>query len=113
MTVIAQEDSLLLFLPPDKIAGPCSNICASHNTLIINMLRILSDRASMLDRKIEYMSANNIRGKLSSYLLDMYRQSEKDTFTLPMKRHELADYLSIPRPSLIQRDGFYARCRYY
>lgn len=100
MTVIAQEDSLLLFLPPDKIAGPCSNICASHNTLIINMLRILSERASMLDRKIEYMSANNIRGKISSYLLDMYRQSRSDTLTLPMKRHELADYLSIPRPSL-------------
>lgn len=106
MTVIAQEDSLLLFLPPDKIAGPCTNICASHNTLIINMLRILSERASMLDRKIEYMSANNIRGKISSYLLDIYHRSESDTLNLPMKRHELADYLSIPRPSLSREMGF-------
>ena len=38
MTVIAQEDCVLLFLPPDKITGTCSNICASHSTLIMNML---------------------------------------------------------------------------
>ncbi len=48
MTVIAEEDGILLFLPPDKIAGTCSNICASHSTLIMNMLKILSNRASTL-----------------------------------------------------------------
>ena len=100
MTVIAQEDCMLLFLPPDKIAGPCSNICASHSTLIMNMLKILSNRASMLDKKIEHISAKNIRGKISNYLLDMYHQQNNNTLTIPMKRHELADYLNIPRPSL-------------
>ena len=41
MTVIAQEDGILLFLPQGKIAGPCSNICASHSTLIMNMLKMI------------------------------------------------------------------------
>ena len=53
MTVIAQEDSCLLFLPPDKITSTCSNICASHSTLIMNMFQILSNRASMLNKKID------------------------------------------------------------
>ncbi|MFC1976707.1 Crp/Fnr family transcriptional regulator [Chloroflexota bacterium] len=106
MTVISQEDSCLLFLPPDKITGTCSNICASHSTLIMNMLQILSNRASMLNKKIEHISAKNIRGKISSYLLDIYRQTADDTFTIPMKRHELADYLNIPRPSLSREMGF-------
>jgi len=105
MTVIAHEDCVLLFLPPDKITGTCSNICASHSTLIMNMLQILSNRALMLNKKIEHISANNIRGKISSYLLDIYRQTKKDTFTIPMKRHEMADYLSIPRPSLSREMG--------
>jgi CRP-like cAMP-binding protein len=100
MTVIAQEDCMLLFLPPDKIAGPCSNICASHSTLIMNMLKILSNRASMLDKKIEHISAKSIRGKISNYLLDLYHLQNNNTLTIPMKRHELADYLNIPRPSL-------------
>lgn len=99
-TVIAQEDCVVLFLPPDKITGTCSNVCASHSTLIMNMLRIISNKASMLDRKIEHVSAKSIRGRVCSYLMDVYRQSGDSTFTLPMKRHELADYLNIPRPSL-------------
>jgi CRP-like cAMP-binding protein len=104
-TVIAHEDCVLLFLPPDKITGTCSKICASHNTLIMNMLQILSSKALKLNKKIEHMSASNIRSKISSYLLDIYRQTTDITFTIPMKRHELADYLSIPRPSLSREMG--------
>jgi CRP/FNR family transcriptional regulator, dissimilatory nitrate respiration regulator len=100
VTVVAQEDSVLLFLPPDKITGTCSDICSSHSTLIRNMLQILSNRALMLNKKIEYLSAKSLRGKISSYLLDIYRQKEEAALTIPMKRHELADYLNIPRPSL-------------
>jgi len=105
MTVIAQEDCVLLFLPPDKIIGACSNICSSHSTLIINMLRILSNRAAMLDKKIEHISSKNIRGRISSYLQDIYLQSGNKELTLTMKRHELADYLNIPRPSLSREMG--------
>ena len=54
----------------------------------------------MLDKKIEHISAKNIRGKISSYLFDIYYQQKTDTLTISMKRHELADYLNIPRPSL-------------
>lgn len=105
MTVIAQEDCVLLFLPPDKITGTCSNICASHSTLIMNMLQILSNRASMLDKKIEHISAKNIGGRISSYLLDTYLQSGNKDLILRMKRHELVDYLNIPRPSLSREMG--------
>lgn len=105
VTVIAQEDSCLLFLPPDKILGNCANICASHSTLIMNMLNILSNRALMLNKKIEDISGKSNRGKVSRYLLDMYRQTGKADFTISMKRHELADYLSMPRPSLSREMG--------
>ena len=105
VTVIAQDDSSLLFLPPDKILGTCSNVCASHSTLIMNMLKILSNRTLMLNKKIENLSAKNIRSRVSSYLLDMYRMNRNATFIVPMKRHELADYLMMPRPSLSREMG--------
>jgi CRP-like cAMP-binding protein len=66
----------------------------------MNMLKILSSRASMLEKKIEHISGKNIRGKISSYLLDIYNQQKSSVLAVPMKRHELADYLNIPRPSL-------------
>jgi CRP/FNR family transcriptional regulator, dissimilatory nitrate respiration regulator len=105
VTVITQEDSSLLFLPPDKILGTCSNVCTSHSTLIMNMLNILSNRALMLNKKMEYLSAKSIRSRVTNYLLDIYRISGDTAFTIPMKRHELADYLSIPRPSLSREMG--------
>jgi len=105
VTVISQEDSTVLYLPPDRITTTCSNTCASHTTLILNMLGILSNRALMLNRKIEHISAKGIRGKISSYLLDAMRDSSDDTVVIPMKRHELADYLNIPRPSLSRELG--------
>jgi CRP-like cAMP-binding protein len=105
VTVIAQEDSTLLFLPPDKIIGTCSNVCASHSKLIMNMLNVLSNRALILNKKIEYLSAKNIRTKVSNYLMDIYKVGENTTITIPMKRHELADYLNMPRPSLSRELG--------
>ncbi len=105
MTIIAHEDCVLLFLPPDKITGTCSNTCASHSTLIMNMLQILSNKASMLYKRMDHISARNIRGRIGSYLLDMCRQTADDTFAIPMKRHELADYLNMPRPSLSREMG--------
>lgn len=105
ITVIAQEDGIALFLPPDKITGTCSNVCFSHNKLIMNMLKIISNRAFTLNKKIEYISAKSIRGRISSYLLDMSHKQNNYTLTIPMKRHELADYLNIPRPSLSREMG--------
>lgn len=109
VTVIANEDCQLLFLPPDKIKGNCSNICAAHSILILNMLKILSNKALMLNKKIEHLSAKSIRGKISSYLLEEYGQNKKAAFRIPMKRHELADYLGIPRPSLSREMGMMKR----
>ena len=100
MTVIAQDDGVVLFLPPSKITGTCSNICFSHSRLIVNMLQILSNHALALDRKIEHLSAKDLRGKISSYLLGLYTDKGQTTLVMPMKRHELGDYLGIPRPSL-------------
>lgn len=105
VTVISQEDSIVLYLPPDRITTTCSNVCASHTTLIMNMLGILSNRALMLNRKIEHISAKGIRGKISSYLLDILKDKGNSTIIIPMKRHELADYLNIPRPSLSRELG--------
>ena len=105
VTIIAQEDCSLLFLPSAKILGTCSNVCVSHSTLIMNMLNILSNRALMLNKKIEYLSAKSIRGRVTNYLLDIYRIRGDTTFTIPMKRHELADYLNMPRPSLSREMG--------
>lgn len=99
-TVLAHSDCTIMFLSPEKIVGKCENLCISHNLLIVNMLRILSDRAMMLNRRVEYLAIKTIRGKISIYLLEQYRRSGNTTFMLPLKRKELAEFLNVSRPSL-------------
>lgn len=99
-TIVAQEPSTVMLLPPEKFVGNCERACPNHKLLIMNMLRILSDKAFMLNRKVEYLTMNSLRGKVSTFLLEQYKKSNQATFIVPLKRHELADFLNVSRPSL-------------
>lgn len=99
-TVIASTDCIVIFLPPEKIIGNCSNMCIGHRRLIQNMLRIVSKKALGLNRKVEYLAIKSIRGKISTYLLEQYNKADELTFMVPLKRNELAEFLNVSRPSL-------------
>lgn len=99
-TIIAQKDCGLLFLPPEKIIGDCVRQCAAHKNLIINLLGIISEKALFLNKKLEYLGYKTIRSKISAFLLEQQKKTGRKEFTLPFKRHELADFLHVSRPSL-------------
>lgn len=99
-TVIAVEDSSIMYIEPEKIITTCDKVCNSHNTLILNMLRIISKRALMLNRKVEYLTIKSMREKISTYLIEQYNKSGKTTFMIPLNRNELADFLNVSRPSM-------------
>lgn len=93
-------DTTILFLPSSRIVGICPNVCIGHTMLIRNMLEVISKKAVDLNRKVEILSLKTVRAKISSYLLEQYQHCGKLTFTIPLKRHELAEFLNVPRPSL-------------
>lgn len=99
-TVMAREACTLMFLPAGKIVGSCEKACASHRFLITNMLGIVSEKALMLSKKVEYLAIKSLRGKISTFLLEQYKRTGKDTFMMRLKRNELADFLNVSRPSL-------------
>ncbi|BAF58962.1 MAG: Crp/Fnr family transcriptional regulator [Pelotomaculum sp.] len=104
-TVAARESCTVMFLPAGKIAGSCENSCSSHKQLIMNMLKIISDKALMLSKTVEYLSIKSIRGKISNFLLEQYQKDGRSMFMLPLKRDELADFLNVSRPSLSRELG--------
>lgn len=99
-TVIAMETCKVMFLRKEKILGECANLCTWHRKIIENLLKDISDKNLMLNKKLEYLSMKSMRGKLSSFLLEQYKANGSLTFMLPMKRNELADYLNVSRPSM-------------
>lgn len=99
-TVIAQEDCTVFFLSGNKITGQCDKVCPWHKTLILNMLKIVSERALVLNKKVEYLTIKSMRGKISAFLLDQYKKTGKNIFVLPMNRNNMADFLNVSRPSM-------------
>lgn len=99
-TIQAHQTCKVLFLSRDKIIGRCKNVCPWHNMLIKNMLRIISEKALLLNRKVEYLTIIGIREKIITFLLEQYKKSGSTIFTLPMNRKELAEFLNVSRPSL-------------
>lgn len=99
-TVISLESSIVAFLSPDKIAGNCQRQCSAHRKLITNMLGVISNKALMLDKKVAYLAMKNLRGRISTYLLEEQKKNGATRFMLPMNRNEIADYLNVSRPSL-------------
>lgn len=99
-TVTARTDCQIMFISPDRIVGMCPHMCTGHRILIQNTLKIVSQKAFTLHKKVEMLSLKSIRNKISTYLLEQYYIKEKETFEIPLKRNELAEYLNVQRPSL-------------
>lgn len=99
-SVVARSACTVMLLPAGKIVGNCERSCVSHKLLISNMLSIVSNKALMLTRKVEYLAIRSLRAKICTFLLEQFRRTGKETFMMPLKRNELADFLNVSRPSL-------------
>jgi CRP-like cAMP-binding protein len=99
-SVVAQSDAQIIFVSPEKVITMCDKMCDSHRQLIENLLIIMSKKALMLNRKVEYLSIRTLRGKLCAYLLEHQKIKQQNIFTLPMNRDELADFFNVARPSV-------------
>lgn len=99
-SVSAQSECSIVFVSPEKVITMCDKLCESHRQLIENLLWIMSRKALMLNRKVEYLSIRSLRGKLCAYLLEQHKMTHNTIFTLPMNRDELADFFNVARPSI-------------
>lgn len=100
VSICATKTTTVIFLPPDKITGSCTNMCISHKELIFNMLKIVTNKGLILNKRLEYLCIKNVREKISKYLLEYYNLLGKNKFKISVNRNELADFLNVTRPSL-------------
>lgn len=102
--VVAQKDARVLYLSADFFLNPCGKgNCAhkhAHQEIVKNMLRLLSDRALMLNKKIKYLTANDLKMKIAMYLCELYELNGCETFNMPLNRNRLAEFFAVARPSL-------------
>jgi CRP-like cAMP-binding protein len=99
-SVIATEDSRVLFLKCQQIIQTCPVACKFHHRLIENMLMVLAEESLRQKYKLRIISCRTTREKLLMYLNDEAARQGAHTFSIPFNRQELADYLGVERSAL-------------
>lgn len=111
VTVMATTDCLAVYLPYQKIIRPCAKLHSAHLQLMQNLVLTISDKYFALDRRVELLICRSLRTRISLWLLDEARRTGSDTFTTPLTRAGLAEYLNCDRSALsrelsrMQQDG--------
>ena len=100
ISVVADEDSVVLLMDCRRITTTCSSACAFHSRIIFNLLRLVAVKNLVFDQKIQVTSKRTTREKLMAYLLNQAKLQGSNSFTIPYDRQELADYLEVDRSGL-------------
>lgn len=95
-TLIAPEDTRLVFISREDVLG----WMARSPLFLRNMLRSLSNRILLLNRRIKGLSLGSVRQRVANYILEESARQKSQRITLAWSRDELAGALGIPRPSL-------------
>lgn len=98
--VTAIKDSSVIFLNINKVLNICSSSCQFHSYIIQNLYFAISEKNQLLVQKLGYMSKRTTREKLISYLSDQAKIQGSNSFTIPMNRQQLADFLSVDRSAM-------------
>lgn len=102
ISVQAKQDSEIMFLDYDHIINRCKNNCSHHNTIIQNMIQILSKRIYRQNERIEILTKRTIRDKLLKYFETITKKTSSKVIYLPFTYTDLADYLSIDRAAMMR-----------
>ncbi len=94
--LISQQKTTLLFISEEEIL----RLCRFNHVFLKNLMGLLSNKVLMMSDKVRILSYDRLRQRIASYLIGFYHKTHSSTFTVPHNRQEMADYLSMPRPSL-------------
>lgn len=117
VTVTAREESVILFLPLERIMSDCGKDCTCHVQLRLNLLRETAAKFWQQRRQIAYLTEPKLRLRIVRFLLDFSGDCGKNQFTVPYSRSDLAAYLGVNRSALsrelgrLQLEGYVAFCR--
>lgn len=100
VTIIAEEDTQVLFLPFSEMMNGCEKNCLAHQKLRLNLMREIAEKFWALNRKVAYLSIHSLRGRIAEYLHDEMERCHNQTLYIPYTREEWAALLGVNRSAL-------------
>ncbi len=99
VSVVAVQESRVLFLDYTRITQNCNQSCGFHTQLLLNMMQTIAAKNLHLQSRLDILSRKTLREKLFC-CLGQYGAQRGRIVTVPFNREELADYLCVDRYAL-------------
>ena len=100
VSVLAAADTAVLTLDAARAVSGCEQVCPCHGQMTRNFLSLLAEKNWMLTAKMGHMARRTTREKLLSYLSAQALLAGEASFTIPLDRQQLADYLAVDRSAM-------------
>ncbi|MCM8709667.1 Crp/Fnr family transcriptional regulator [Clostridium sp. SYSU_GA19001] len=96
INVIAKTKCTVLHINKASVISLCQN----NSGFLLEYLRIISNKAMILNLKLKEVTLKTIRQKISEYILAQYNQQNSLKIKLNMTKKDWADKIGVQRPSL-------------
>lgn len=108
---IAKKDCTVLFISKEEWNKNKLNLGVISNQFLLNYMDIMCRRVESIIMSLRCHKAKTIRQKICTFIYEIYILNNQNLLVLDYTRYELAEFLSLPQPSLsremskMRRDG--------
>lgn len=99
-SITATTSTQVLYIEPTQITLVIDTIKDVQHTLLLNITKLIAQKAFLLHSKVEILTIKGIKAKICHYLLYQSEKISTSTFEIPLNRDQMASYLHVSRPSL-------------
>lgn len=96
VTILSATASTIMFIEKKEVVF----LLTHHPILLENFLGLLSDKLFLMNKKVKVLALETIRQKISDFILKEYKKQKKLKLDIPFSRKEMAELMSLQRPSL-------------
>lgn len=110
--IITKEEAKIIFIDYNIIMNYNETMHSYYNQFIKNLLKIITDKISERNKRIEILTKKSIRDKLLEYFKINSQRTGSKIVYLPFTFTELADYLAVDRSAMsremkyLKEEGF-------
>lgn len=100
VSAAVERGSAVLFISYDSLMNSCARNCACHKRLIRNFTASVAQKGLVLHERLDCLLRPCARDKIMAYLKKASCPSAGGTFTVPLDRNAMAQYLNMDRSAL-------------
>jgi CRP-like cAMP-binding protein len=96
INVLSKTKAVVLHIQKDAVVS----LCQSNASFLYEYLRIISNKAIILNLKLKEVTLKTIRQKICEFILAQYKSQKSLKIKLTMTKKDWADKIGVQRPSL-------------